>query len=43
MVLLEKAELMKTVKDLGDCYEMLVKEFIVYITSACSKGSSSKR
>jgi hypothetical protein len=37
MELLEKAELMKTVKDLGDCYEMLVKEFIVNITSACSE------
>ncbi|KAK2369594.1 hypothetical protein QL285_082716 [Trifolium repens] len=37
--LLEAAELMKTVKNLGNCYEMLVKEFIVNITSACSEGS----
>ncbi|KAK2397005.1 hypothetical protein P8452_18147 [Trifolium repens] len=37
--LLEAAELMKTMKNLGNCYEMLVKEFIVNITSACSEGS----
>ncbi|KAK2361917.1 hypothetical protein QL285_087022 [Trifolium repens] len=43
MELLEAAELMKTVKDLGDCYEMLVKEFIVNITSACSEGSEEYR
>ncbi|KAK2397820.1 hypothetical protein QL285_059358 [Trifolium repens] len=43
MELLEKAELMKTVKDLGDCYEMLVKEFNVNITSACSEGSEEFR
>ncbi|KAK2402321.1 hypothetical protein QL285_051853 [Trifolium repens] len=43
MELLEKAELMKTVKDLGDCYEMLVKKFIVNITSACSEGSEKFR
>jgi hypothetical protein len=43
MELLEKAELIKTVKDLGDCYEMLVKEFIVNITSACSEGSEEFR
>ncbi|KAK2402299.1 hypothetical protein QL285_051833 [Trifolium repens] len=43
MELLEAAELMKTVKDLGNCYEMLVKEFIVNITSACSEGSEEFR
>ncbi|KAK2363204.1 hypothetical protein QL285_088211 [Trifolium repens] len=43
MELLEKAELMKTVKDLGNCYETLVKEFIVNITSACSEGSEEFR
>ncbi|KAK2402066.1 hypothetical protein QL285_051616 [Trifolium repens] len=37
--LLDAAELMKTVKDLGNCYEMLVKEFIVNNTSACSEGN----
>jgi hypothetical protein len=41
--LLEKAELLKTVKDLGKFYEMLVKEFIVNITSACSEGSEEFR
>ncbi|KAK2368847.1 hypothetical protein QL285_082014 [Trifolium repens] len=41
--LLEAAELMKTVKNLGNCYEMLVKEFIVNITSACSEGSEEFR
>ncbi|KAK2402584.1 hypothetical protein QL285_052087 [Trifolium repens] len=34
---------MKTVKDLGDCYEILVKEFVVNITSACSEGSEEFR
>ncbi|KAK2397201.1 hypothetical protein QL285_058803 [Trifolium repens] len=43
MELLEKAELMKTVKDLGNCYEMLVKEFIVNITMDCSEGSEELR
>ncbi|KAK2382168.1 hypothetical protein QL285_069716 [Trifolium repens] len=43
MELLEAAELMKTVKDLGNCYEMLVNEFIVNITSACSEGSEEFR
>ncbi|KAK2374760.1 hypothetical protein QL285_075700 [Trifolium repens] len=41
--LLEAAELMKTVMNLGNCYEMLVKEFIVHITSACSEGSEEFR
>ncbi|KAK2381627.1 hypothetical protein QL285_069218 [Trifolium repens] len=41
--LLDAAELMKTVKDMGVCYEMLVKEFIVNITSACSEGSEEFR
>ncbi|KAK2389857.1 hypothetical protein QL285_063419 [Trifolium repens] len=41
--LLEAAELMKTVKNLGNCYKMLVKEFIVNITSACSEGSKEFR
>jgi hypothetical protein len=34
---------MKTVKDLGHCYERLVKEFIVNITNDCSEGSEEFR
>ncbi|KAK2382566.1 hypothetical protein QL285_070091 [Trifolium repens] len=41
--LLKKAEVMKTVKDLGNCYEKLVKEFIVNITTDCSEGSEELR
>ncbi|KAK2423786.1 hypothetical protein QL285_034215 [Trifolium repens] len=41
--LLDATELMKTMKNLGNCYEMLVKELIVNIISACSEGSEEFR
>jgi hypothetical protein len=41
--LLENAELMKTVRKLGNYYKRLVKEFIVNITNDCSEGSEEFR
>ncbi|XP_057418474.1 uncharacterized protein LOC130712672 [Lotus japonicus] len=40
--LLSKAELMKTVKGIGRCYEKLVREFIVNIPSDCDDAGSAK-
>lgn len=35
MDFLKDAELMKTMSDIGPCYEKLVKEFIVNISNEC--------
>jgi hypothetical protein len=43
MTFLEAASLMKTVTNLGKCYEILVKEFIVNITDVYNEGSNEFR
>jgi hypothetical protein len=41
--LLEVAGMMGTVTNIGDCYERLVKVFIVNITEDCSEGNEEAR
>jgi hypothetical protein len=43
MEYIEAAKLMKSVTNLGVCYERLVKEFIVNITDECSEGDEEAR
>jgi biotin synthase-like enzyme len=40
MELIKEAGLMKTVCNLGDCYEKLVKEFVVNISEECDNPLS---
>ena len=42
MKLIESAGLLKTVKGLGNCYEKLVKEFLVNISSSCDDNPSKE-
>ncbi|MCI06902.1 envelope-like protein, partial [Trifolium medium] len=43
MELIESAGIMKTVTKIGRCFETLVREFIVNITSDCSEGRDEHR
>jgi hypothetical protein len=40
--ILEAAEIINTFKDLGNCYEKLVKEFIVNISNDCIEWSDEE-
>ncbi|KAK2430104.1 hypothetical protein QL285_028478 [Trifolium repens] len=42
IALIEKAGLMKTVSDIGNCYEKLVKEFLVNIPEECDNPLSKE-
>jgi hypothetical protein len=43
MELIESARLMKTVTNIGRCYEKLVREFIVNISEYCSEGDEESQ